>query len=220
MEPKTYNPGLYDATVREAIRKRQENVSKFNNKGFKLLFTDKVLDAINLYLIPFESNNKIGFINKEGTVIIKPIYDQIKGCFYTEDNLVAVKKEEKWSVIDACGKELLPFDYNHIFISPDSKLVSFQIGWKSWKVIDLDSNTNEIVKNEYEYIEGFRYGYARIKKNGKWGIIDKTGKIVLPAEYESVYDFYNWPTPTTIIQKDKNYKSKIINLNDLNAPKI
>lgn len=42
---------------------------------------------------------------------------------------------------------------------------------------------------QYEYICNFSNGYARAKRNKKWGYIDKTGKEVIPCIFELVDDF-------------------------------
>lgn len=47
------------------------------------------------------------------------------------------------------------------------------------KIIDLPG---------YENASAFHEGMAGVKKNGKWGYIDKTGTVVIPCQYEG----YNW----------------------------
>ncbi len=51
----------------------------------------------------------------------------------------------------------------------------------------IDENANKISDNfedAYEYeLLGF---YVRIKKDGKWGIMDTTGEIMVPCEYEKI----------------------------------
>ena len=217
MEQKEYHPEHYYKTVKELEQKKATNIRLFYSKGNQLMLTVDVLNAINLLLIPFKKEEKIGFINKKCVIVIQPQYDDIRGKFYTKENIIAVKKGRMWSVIDCTGKELLPFDYSTIQISPDSKLVALQCPFNysySWKVLNLTTNET-FAKGEYSFIDGFRYGYARVKKNDKWGIINETGKLVLPTEYYSVYDFYNWPAPTTRIQKDNDSQLIDIKLNDL-----
>ena len=41
-------------------------------------------------------------------------------------------------------------------------------------------------KKEYEYKGKFKYGVARIKENGKWGLINSNGEQVLPPEFEEI----------------------------------
>ena len=43
---------------------------------------------------------------------------------------------------------------------------------------------NLLWKNKYEIVMAFHENLAAAKKNGKWGFVDKTGKIVIPLIYE------------------------------------
>ena len=215
MDMKTYQPGHYDATVREAQRQKAGNISKFIADNNKLMLNVDVLDSIDLYLIPFEKDGKIGFINKEGTVEIEPIYDEHKGEFYRKENIVAVRKEKVWSVVDCTGKELLPFDYCNIFPSYDSKLVVLET-WDGYEVMDLTSEPFKVIsKNEYKPIFAFRYGYAKVKKEGKWGIINSSGRLVLDTKYSDMYSFHDYPAPTTKVRETEKSVFQDIFLLDL-----
>ncbi|MDJ0515966.1 MAG: WG repeat-containing protein [Trichodesmium sp. MO_231.B1] len=39
------------------------------------------------------------------------------------------------------------------------------------------------------YSSSFSEGLAAVKKDGKWGYIDKTGKIVIPYQFDDAYGF-------------------------------
>ena len=215
MDMKTYHPGLYDATIRETQRQKAKNIINFIADNNQLMLTVDVLDSINLYLIPFKKGDKIGFINKKGVVVIKPIYDEHKGEFFSEENLVAVRKEKKWSVIDCTGTELLPFKYRHIFPSCDSKLVVLET-WDSYEAMDLSSEPFKVIsKNVYKPIFAFRYGYAKVEKDGKWGIINASGKLVLDTIFSDMYSFHDYPTPTTKVRETESSDFHLINLHDL-----
>ena len=49
----------------------------------------------------------------------------------------------------------------------------------------VDKNGNVKVQNEYEMVTEFnQYGFAGIKKDGKWGVIDQEGNVVQEPIYE------------------------------------
>ena len=76
----------------------------------------------------------------------------------------------------------------------------------------LTADGEEIVPfGKYEWIDGFDKGYARVKNgkqssnlkdnDNKWGLINEIGEEVLPAEYDSIWNFYNKDWDNTIIVK-------------------
>ena len=212
---KTYTPGLYDATVREMQRKKSVNISKFKSTGANLFLTPDMLDAIDLPLIPFILNGKIGFINNLCNIVVEPKYDEIKGSFRSIQSIVSVRQGNKWTVLNSDGEELLPLTYGTIIPGYDCPLATIQNQSKS-KVVNV--LTKEIiVDSQYDYIGGFRYGYARVRKNGLWGIINECGALVLPAEYAAIYSFYDFPKATTVLQLSNDSQELFVSLCDLKA---
>jgi hypothetical protein len=47
----------------------------------------------------------------------------------------------------------------------------------------------KIIKNKFDEAEDFSSGLARVKLNGVWGYIEKTGKEIIPLKYQYAYDF-------------------------------
>ena len=217
MNLKEYQPGCYDATVGKEQRKKAANISRFNADKNQILLTVDVLDSIGLFLIPFQKEGKIGFINKEGEIVVEPTYDKIIGNFRSKDNFIAVCKDKKWSVIDFEGKEMINY-VNHIIIPGyDCHLASIQNQSKS-KVINVLTK-EVIVDSQYDFIDGFRYGYARVRIgdniNGKWGIINQSGKLILPTIYAAVYSFYDFPKNTTVLKLFKDSDELFVSLDNL-----
>ncbi len=44
-------------------------------------------------------------------------------------------------------------------------------------------------KKEYDYIDDFEDGLARVQLNGKWGFIDESGREVVPCKYDEIGTF-------------------------------
>lgn len=52
-------------------------------------------------------------------------------------------------------------------------------------------NKTEIASHPgYEEVKSFSEGYAAVKKDGKWGYIDKTGTLRVPFKYDNAKEFY------------------------------
>ena len=192
---------------------QKANVASLNKKEINIFLSLDLLDSIDLYLIPIVQDGKYGFINKMASIIIDPVFDEIDGSFYTAESYVVVRKDKRWSAIDSTGKELLPYIYTKIFPSPDSNLVTC-CDYDGKSVIDLKTGNVIVESGIYDIIEGFRYGFARVKNNGKWGIINSNGKLVLDTQYEKVQPWHEWYEPTTIIRKTKDGRDEKRWLND------
>ncbi len=50
-------------------------------------------------------------------------------------------------------------------------------------------NNEIIVRPQYDSAKGFKEGLAAVKLNGKWGFIDKTGKVVIPFQFSEAWSF-------------------------------
>lgn len=49
--------------------------------------------------------------------------------------------------------------------------------------------TEVIIKCQYDSTMAFTEGLGRVKMNGKYGFVDKTGKLVIPAKYDAAMEF-------------------------------
>ena len=47
-----------------------------------------------------------------------------------------------------------------------------------------------ILEPKYDVIKSFQNGFARVRNNDRWGIIDKTGKVVVEIIYDEIGDYY------------------------------
>ena len=178
-------------------------------------------------LIPFTSGEKIGFVNREGVVVVKPEYTMYYGEFYNEQDLVKVAIDYTYGFIRSGGKVatylkllyglinvkgemVLNAEYSEIVPSIGGGLL-FTVQ-KNGQYGVLDVSGMEIVPfGRYDYIDGFDKGLARVKvgtttngvmdNGGRWGIIDNTGKEVLPAQYDAIWNFYGKNRNTTRVEK-------------------
>lgn len=61
-----------------------------------------------------------------------------------------------------------------------------------------EATFEEVIPCIYDMVYDFENGCATVAKDGKWGIINKTGKEIIPCEYDLVYRFRNGYT----VEKD------------------
>ena len=215
---KTYKPRLYYSKVKAAKERTIVNLSKLKNSGFNLLMDYPVASSIVtpgfLRLIPIvDSEGKIGFVSNEYDIVVCPSFDEIKGAFYNVNNIVAVKRHNLWNVLDINGNLLLD-DWCKYKIVPsvDSRMITIN----SKSIMNVDKGGTPKHFKDSPYIGQFRYGFARLHSdNGRWGIINEKGNIVLPAIYYEMYSFHDFPQPTTLVRKEKDGNQELIVLQNL-----
>jgi hypothetical protein len=97
--------------------------------------------------------------------------------------------------IDSTGKELIPpaVQFNNVSQFSDGLIaVGSGSDWKTkWIYIDLTGK--QIVPGEYEETSAFVNGLAIVKKTGKYGVINKLGKEVIPFQFKEINRSETYP---------------------------
>lgn len=169
-------------------------------------------------LAPFKFNNLIGFISKEGKIVITPKYEDILSF---SSGLAPVKYKGLWGFVDAAGKERIKPQYEEIFgfskglagvkqkgkwgfINTSGQIITplkydivtdYSTGLAGvrrgglWGFVNIAGK--EVINCEYNNAWSFNDGLAGVEKNGNWGFISKTGQIVVPLKYDQVNNFAN-----------------------------
>jgi len=126
-----------------------------------------------------ELKNRFGVIDSMGTVVIPIIYKSISVAGFTE-NILRVRKDEKWSIIDRQGNELCQAIYD--IIRPFSGNVTRVRRNGKWGMIDTSGK--EIQPCIFDEIKEFLWGFAEVRNGNKWGAINDKGKELLPPLYD------------------------------------
>ena len=145
--------------------------------------------------------------------LFAPVLMRLRVLFITTKNIVAVKRDSLWNVINVNGNLLLDDWCKYkIFPSVDSRMITIN----SKSILNVDKRGTPKHFKDAMYIGQFRYGYARLhSENGRWGIINEKGDIVLPAIYYEMYSFHDFPQPTTLVRKEKDGYQELIVLQNL-----
>jgi hypothetical protein len=150
------------------------------------------------------ATGKVGFIDKSGNFVIRPIYRQA-AAFSEGLARVAVLdgNEEKLGFIDHQGRFVIPprfntdSDFSRNSTDFSETLASLNEGLRS-KVIGTDKSVyintrGEIVLvTDFSYSGPFRNGAAVAydAKLEKWGYIDKSGTTIIPPRFDRARDFH------------------------------
>jgi len=188
-----YKSGTYFSDGQAFVIGNEGYPECIDKKG-TVLFTLKDAASVVAYsegLAVVYKNGKVGYINKEGKMIINPCYDE--GDKFSE-GLAAVAIIEdgtkKYGFIDKDGRLVIPYQYS--FVTPFSEGKALAVIGTDAHCIGKDGkDIFPADKASYDYAGTFREGYAPAAKGSKVKYIDKTGKIQFDGDYDNGRPFYN-----------------------------
>ena len=191
----------------------------------------------NRLLIPFTSGDKIGFVDKEGVIVVKPQFTMYYGDCYDENDYirvavddlygfprcggrVATYKRPMYGLINYKGETIFEPSFYRLIPAIGNKNL-YTVQDKNYKYAVLNIDGKEVVPfGKYSWIDGFDKGLARViignvtngqNENGnKCGLIDENGKEVLPLEYDDIWAFYGKKRATTKVIKGNVAKDVIL----------
>ncbi|HEY1039415.1 MAG TPA: WG repeat-containing protein [Bacteroidia bacterium] len=135
-------------------------------------------------------NNKYGVTGNTGKNILPYEYDQIEVNIFGCDEYISVNKNNKWGVYHADGRVFLPIQYDQI----DFNAYKMQSRYSEscppffavkengkWGTIDLQNNM--LLEPQYDTLYNIYTSKIIASLNGKKGIIDATGKVIMPFHF-------------------------------------
>lgn len=104
-------------------------------------------------------------------------------------NSVRIKERGLWGMNDLDGNEILTSQFMEVFtLSAGNRLIAAREG-SFWQIFNLkgDPINNEKYDSLYPFYGMF--GMTKIQKNGKYGLLNKMGKIIIPTAYKKIEKF-------------------------------
>lgn len=115
------------------------------------------------------------------------IASQENASIITGRDYILLASDKEFAYYDFSGNKL---DAKDVF--PNNQLFAKKINDK-WGFVD--KNGNVVIQSEYEMVTDFNeYGFAGIKQDGKWGVIEQNEKKIIQ---EPVYEL-EWTQPSFI----------------------
>ncbi len=147
---------------------------------------DSYVVAENLYLAPAtEDGEKWGYVLLDKAAPgdfdwdIEPVYENAE---MFSEQLAAVKTDGKYGAINENGDLVLPAVYDSMkFRSFGMLPVELEGEWYF-----LDGGGDRLY-GPFEDAESYDYGFAAVKRGGKWGFIDKSGMDATAFVYDEAY---------------------------------
>lgn len=167
-----------------------------------LIFTFNLSKSNAQELYPIIENDKYGYINSNGQIVINPIYDEAED--FNMEGTAVVFVDREYFLINKRGErisnkyQLMDFRFqdNGVIETINGGEVSDFLGYNSvsgGKKGYINLKGEVIIENgKYDEIGwGGSLGFKdskieQIKLNGKYGLIDNTGKVLIEPIYESI----------------------------------
>lgn len=200
-----------------------------NDSNFRWVVEPKfeIAEDFNEGLARIKLNGKWGFIDKEGTMIVKPVYDSVMNF---SDGLAAfLWQSGKWGYVDKTGKNVIYPQYD--YAGPFSNETASILKGVEWGTIDkkgkfvgepeIDEDGSLLAmlavsqidepqkkmnaaladKFDLDYVGKYNYSLAAASKDGEWGFIDQNGNIVIEMIYDETGNFSNNVAKVLLNQK-------------------
>ena len=173
------------------------------NKQGKLVLSciyDEIHDDSGLFRV--KDNGQYSVINKNGKTIIGPIPCEIDVYKINKTNFYTYKRDSHVYIFDDAGHLVFDGDYGRV--SVERKLGRFYfLASKDSVESVFDSDRKCIIAPIYDTIYVGDYYFVVISEKGgirKEGAYDLKGNVIIPVEYDSVYDEGNG---VFLIRKDE-----------------
>ncbi len=175
------------------------SVTVAKRKDEKLYIATKQIgeDKKEIDIITTDGKKVLGYDDYSVMFDYNSNIDGISGNVSSSD-YICVAKNGKWGIIDFTGKEIIrpKYPYKVFFnegigavLSADKKSY-YYVDDKGFGVIEKTFIFDDKADSEYMFINKLFYnGVAVFCENGKYGAIDKTGAIIIPAEYDYLEPF-------------------------------
>jgi hypothetical protein len=140
-------------------------------------------------LLKFAVDRKWGLITKKGKVLLEPTYDELNniypGLFKTA---IGTGYPKQYGLIDTTGKVVLQPVYKYVQIESMKKMIHVTVAAeKGDKQGYLALDGQVLFQPIYDEISDFTNGVARVRLNGKYGLIRENEKFVIQPIYDQLY---------------------------------
>lgn len=171
-----YRYGYIDYTGKQLLKIEYNNIYRINN----------IDNAEDIYLVA-EKNGQAGLMKNEKQIL----NHQYQSMEYDDQNeLLILEKNKKYGVSRLNGNSVLGIDYSTITLEG---IYIYTEKDKQTYIYDLNGNKQkEIIYKNIIKVDDTDYSIT-VDNNGKYGLINKDGKIIVTNKYyylEHLYDDY------------------------------
>lgn len=169
-------------------------------------------------IVPFRSrkNGKVGYMNENNKIIVKPQYTS--GTYFNNKKYATVSigndSLERYAVIDLKGNYFIGFDEGYEYLGLNYTFENWILISKAGKYGYMNEEKEILIPLEYEQLGGFFGQLAFAEKDSKYGYIDSVNRILIGFQFDKASNFGNLqPDGFRYAMVEKDYKNGYINNN-------
>lgn len=152
--------------------------------GIYLLVTSSKASTINL--IKFSELNKVGYMDSDGTIVVKPKY--LSGTEFYNGYAIVKNDSNLYCVLNGKGVfEVQCGNYTYIGLY-DGKYIASKITSNGLKQAMLDKKLDNITKFKYDNISYINNGIFTFKRDETVGLLNDLGKEIYSFKVDEVDD--------------------------------
>ena len=161
-----------------------ENGEKYLDNKEKCEKAYAYSEGISLVVI----DGKYNYVSSSNQIIWEP-YDM---ATLFKNGVAAVKRGDKWNVIDTSGNAVSKTSYTDVLFDEDNVCsnsgVIFVSEGKGYYMVDTEGKkiSDTLFEDAKPFFES---NITAVKKDGKWGFINAEGKIIIEPQYEDAAAF-------------------------------
>jgi hypothetical protein len=136
-------------------------------------------------LLKFSLEKKWGLITKKGKILVEPAYDELTNFCPGLFRAAMGTYPRQYGLIDTTGKVVLEPVYKSIEVEYYKKMIHISAG--PGKQGYLAMNGKMLFKPIYDEISDFSNGLARVRLNGKYGLMKEDEKFIIEPGYDQLF---------------------------------
>jgi len=187
---------FYNGRARVKVDGKTVLIDTTGKVVFKTLHGN-IQGVYNNLVCTFKGKNRTGWgwVNFKDEVVIPQIYDHAVN--FNDDGLAIVELNDLVGVIDTTGKVVIPLKYKTIYcdITKDGFIMCVLPSTTNESLMNakkdyFNANFEPINTSKYQYVMHANHSvYMPFKQNDKWGFLNKSFEIIIPAQYKKVKKF-------------------------------
>ncbi len=176
-------------TAKVVLDKNQLLIDLNGNVLKEITYEERLTDDHGTGLYPARVNGKWGFVNADDAWVIPATFQKVRA--FAADGITMVQLADgKSTLINKKGEQIGKYKYDNYYWYYEKPGIATPMQVNNvWGYYDMHDES-VVIAPVFEAAETFdAEGVARAKINGRWGLIDKTGKFFVQPVYVSISAF-------------------------------